>query len=285
MPLTRRQARPASAHPRRTRAEGDAARISAGTAPRHACPRSTRRPSRPMSAKAMPRRSPRLRPRRSRSAPIARRRLHGAGGSGSVGQRGAARDLADPRHRRHPPGLRHRLQEAVRDQRFLRRLGRRDRGPPADRHANARRTRVPDHGTLRHAGRDPVAARRQRRQHRRSGSPTRCAPPSPSRKAPPSSPATASTSRRASSTTRRSPTPAWTWGNIGTIATGVAGAFPASNPADKLIDLVYAVKAGYRANGTFVMNRATQGGSPQAEGRRRRLSVATRGASPATRRR
>jgi len=50
----------------------------------------------------------------------------------------------------------------------------------------------------------------------------------------------------------------WTWGNIGFLATGTAGAFAASNPGDKLIDLVYAVKAGYRANGTFVFNRATQ---------------------------
>jgi HK97 family phage major capsid protein len=50
----------------------------------------------------------------------------------------------------------------------------------------------------------------------------------------------------------------WSWGNIGFITTGVAGAFPASNAGDKLIDLVYAVKSGYRANGTFVFNRATQ---------------------------
>ncbi|MCL4766443.1 MAG: phage major capsid protein [Hyphomicrobiaceae bacterium] len=50
----------------------------------------------------------------------------------------------------------------------------------------------------------------------------------------------------------------WTWGNIGTIATGTPGAFPATDPADKLIDLSYAVKAGYRANAHFVMNRATQ---------------------------
>jgi HK97 family phage major capsid protein len=54
----------------------------------------------------------------------------------------------------------------------------------------------------------------------------------------------------------------WTWGNIGFILTGVDGAFPTAsasvNPADKLIDLVYAVRAGYRANGTFVFNRATQ---------------------------
>ena len=51
----------------------------------------------------------------------------------------------------------------------------------------------------------------------------------------------------------------WTWGNIGFITTGVAGAFARPrDPADKLIDLVYTVKAGYRANGTLVMNRSTQ---------------------------
>jgi HK97 family phage major capsid protein len=54
------------------------------------------------------------------------------------------------------------------------------------------------------------------------------------------------------------PQSAWAWGSLGTISTGVAGAFPAVNPADKLVDLVYSVKAGYRANATFVMNRATQ---------------------------
>lgn len=51
----------------------------------------------------------------------------------------------------------------------------------------------------------------------------------------------------------------WTWGNLGYLATGVAGALPASNPSDKLVDLVYAVKAGYRQNATWVMNRKTQG--------------------------
>ena len=50
----------------------------------------------------------------------------------------------------------------------------------------------------------------------------------------------------------------WTFGNLGYIATGVAGAFPATNPGDKLLDLIYAAKAPYRANGTFVMNRGTQ---------------------------
>lgn len=50
----------------------------------------------------------------------------------------------------------------------------------------------------------------------------------------------------------------WTWGSVGLIGTGVAGDFPASNASDKLIDLIYAVKSGYRANAHFVMNRTTQ---------------------------
>jgi HK97 family phage major capsid protein len=50
----------------------------------------------------------------------------------------------------------------------------------------------------------------------------------------------------------------WEWGKIGFIASGAAGAFAASNPSDELVDLVYAVKAGYRQNGVFVMNRKTQ---------------------------
>ncbi len=47
------------------------------------------------------------------------------------------------------------------------------------------------------------------------------------------------------------------WGQMGYLATGVAGGFPASNPADKLIELVYAPGARYRPNGRFVMNRRT----------------------------
>jgi HK97 family phage major capsid protein len=50
----------------------------------------------------------------------------------------------------------------------------------------------------------------------------------------------------------------WAWGNIGTIASGVAGAFPSSNPSDVLVDLIYALRAGYRQNASFVMNRKTQ---------------------------
>ena len=51
----------------------------------------------------------------------------------------------------------------------------------------------------------------------------------------------------------------WNWGNIGVLNTGVAGAFPASNPSDVLVDLIYALKAGFRQNASFVMNRKTQG--------------------------
>ncbi|SEF68995.1 phage major capsid protein [Bosea lathyri] len=50
----------------------------------------------------------------------------------------------------------------------------------------------------------------------------------------------------------------WSWGNIGVLNTGVAGAFAASNQSDILVDLVYALKAGYRQNASFVMNRKTQ---------------------------
>jgi HK97 family phage major capsid protein len=50
----------------------------------------------------------------------------------------------------------------------------------------------------------------------------------------------------------------WSWGNLGYIASGAAGAFAASNPSDVLVDLIYALKAGYRQNGNFVMNRRTQ---------------------------
>lgn len=55
------------------------------------------------------------------------------------------------------------------------------------------------------------------------------------------------------------PEASWSWGNLGYIATGAAGALPTSNASDVLIDLVYALKAGYRQNANWVMNRKTQG--------------------------
>jgi HK97 family phage major capsid protein len=50
----------------------------------------------------------------------------------------------------------------------------------------------------------------------------------------------------------------WAWGKLGYVATGAAGAFADDDPSDALVDLVYTLKAGYRQNGRFVMNRRTQ---------------------------
>ncbi len=49
---------------------------------------------------------------------------------------------------------------------------------------------------------------------------------------------------------------AWSWGSLGYVATGEAGAL---GSVDVLVDLVYALGAEYRANGTFVMNSKTAG--------------------------
>jgi HK97 family phage major capsid protein len=50
----------------------------------------------------------------------------------------------------------------------------------------------------------------------------------------------------------------WAWTKIGYVPTGVAGEFPAEDPSDVLIDLVYTLKSGYRQNAHWVMNRTTQ---------------------------
>jgi HK97 family phage major capsid protein len=47
------------------------------------------------------------------------------------------------------------------------------------------------------------------------------------------------------------------FGTLQYLATGVAGGFPASNPQDKLIDLVQALRSPYRQGAMFVMNSAT----------------------------
>jgi HK97 family phage major capsid protein len=49
------------------------------------------------------------------------------------------------------------------------------------------------------------------------------------------------------------------WGELGHVLTGAAGDFDAGNPADAIVDLVYALGARYRANATFVMNSKTAG--------------------------
>ena len=48
----------------------------------------------------------------------------------------------------------------------------------------------------------------------------------------------------------------WSWDNLGYVATGADGDFVSG---DAIIDLVYALGAQYRANGTFVMNSKTAG--------------------------
>lgn len=48
----------------------------------------------------------------------------------------------------------------------------------------------------------------------------------------------------------------WSWGEIGYVPTGSDGAL---GNGDSIIDLVYALGAEYRANGTFVMNSKTAG--------------------------
>ena len=51
----------------------------------------------------------------------------------------------------------------------------------------------------------------------------------------------------------------WSWGNLGYVITGADGDFAALNPADAIVDLVYALGARYRANASFVMNSKTAG--------------------------
>ncbi len=51
----------------------------------------------------------------------------------------------------------------------------------------------------------------------------------------------------------------WAWGSLGYVASGAASDFATTNPADCIINLVYALGAEYRANATFVMNSKTAG--------------------------
>jgi HK97 family phage major capsid protein len=47
------------------------------------------------------------------------------------------------------------------------------------------------------------------------------------------------------------------FGTLQHVATGTSAGFPASNPADKLIDLVQALRPAYRSEAVFVMNSKT----------------------------
>jgi HK97 family phage major capsid protein len=50
---------------------------------------------------------------------------------------------------------------------------------------------------------------------------------------------------------------AWTWNKIGVVKTGAADNFSTTNPIDCLLDLIYALKSGYRTNAVFMMNSKT----------------------------
>lgn len=52
---------------------------------------------------------------------------------------------------------------------------------------------------------------------------------------------------------------AWAWGSLGYVATGESGDFAGIDPADAIVDLIYALDAAYRANAAFVMNSKTAG--------------------------
>ncbi len=49
------------------------------------------------------------------------------------------------------------------------------------------------------------------------------------------------------------------WGSLGYVPTGAAGDFDSTDPADAIVDVVYALGARYRANASFVMNSKTAG--------------------------
>jgi HK97 family phage major capsid protein len=51
----------------------------------------------------------------------------------------------------------------------------------------------------------------------------------------------------------------WVWGQLGYVPTTAAADFATTNASDCIVNLVYALTADYRANGTFVMNSKTAG--------------------------
>ncbi len=51
----------------------------------------------------------------------------------------------------------------------------------------------------------------------------------------------------------------YAWGSIGYIASGASGAFASSNPGDAVVNLYYALKAGYRGNASWLMSDAVMG--------------------------
>ena len=238
---------------------------------------STRRRSTPMCAAAKARglRALEVKAHVGRLQPG--RRLSGAGRDRARDRRAAHRDFADPRHRRRAHDQRQRLQEAVHDGRARRSAGSarptRARRPTRRRSTSCRSRRwssTPCRRRPRRCSRTPPSTST-------SGSPARSSRCSPRRKARPSSPATAPTSRRASSPTPRSPTPRGAGASIGYIATGAAGAFPASNPSDVLVDLDLCAEGRLPAERRVRDEPQDAGRDPQVQGHERQLSLAAAG--------
>ncbi|MBL1406832.1 MAG: phage major capsid protein [Rhizobiales bacterium] len=50
----------------------------------------------------------------------------------------------------------------------------------------------------------------------------------------------------------------WAWGALGYVPTGADGDFATSDASDTLVDTIYSLKAGYRQNANWLMNRRTQ---------------------------
>ena len=50
----------------------------------------------------------------------------------------------------------------------------------------------------------------------------------------------------------------WTWGKVGFVVTGASADFPATAPADRILDLIYALKRQYRQNAAFLMGDVIQ---------------------------
>ena len=217
-----------------------------------------------------------LEARRCRSAPIPTAATWCRTRSRRTIGRAAAERLADPRDRRHPPGVGQRLQEAVHDRRPGDRLGRRDRRAPETDTPTLAELSFPamelyampaatatllDDSAVNIdewiAEEVEMAFAEQEGTAFVTGDGTNK----------PKGFLGYTTVANAS----------WTWGKIGYIATGVAGAFASSNPADELIDLVYALKAGYRAERHLRDEPQDAGRDPQAQGRRRQLSLAAAG--------
>jgi predicted phage gp36 major capsid-like protein len=106
---------------------------------------------------------------------------------------------------------------------------------------------------------------------------------SPSRRARPSSTATAVNKPKGFiNYTARWPMASWSWGNLGYIATGVAGA-SRPNPSDKLVDTDLRAEGGLSPERHIRDEPQDAGGDPQVQGHRRQLSVAAAGAPPAAR--